>query len=1423
MKLLKKVLLLFLCFLMGITGPVLSSALADGYGNTAASGSEFSAGGNGGAPCVCCKNLSDQTSGSSNRRAFFYNGSEYLQKFDLALPGIMPIIFQRTYNNQATFDSPLGYGWDFSFNDRLRTYSDNSVVIRTTTGKKLHFIFTGGIYVCEESPHVTLENNPDGSFVFYASPVSVRYHYDLEGRLFLLQNINGESLRMSYSSDPEPLIGTLPSSIAPDSPMVVSYNFQLQRIEQFDSLDSSTGRYIDFTYNGSSGRLVSIADSTGRTISYQHDSLGNLTRIDYPEGLFIAYEYTDPNDSHNMTNNLRGYGANAAVLQTARQYDVDDRMVREEYAGGALEIAYTIPLQKTKVTRTVVDSQDTVLHTTETFYEFNTAGYLIQTTDSDSSTKLVRDSRNNIIKRILYTNNGSASSPNLELKVSTENIFDTENNKTESSTALENGEELIHKFSYNDGVVVEQQTYSTARPDRVHQTILEYNYQDSIPTTVAMAKTLRSSYPVPSYDTIFLQYNTENQLEEILYDNGDTITMVYNNGLLIQNEDILFTHDNRGNVLSIEDANGHITQYEYDNLDRNTKIINSIGEETLLNYTGWDLTRIEQGKTAGQSGRITDFVYDEYGHILQAFTDLAGAPVLQETYTYDSDGNLLSVTDQLNRTETASYNPWGRLLSHTDAANNTTIYTYSPFGELVSVTSPLGQTTTVEYDVLGRRTKVTAPLSAVVSSVYDELGNITQITDAESRDFFFSYDLAGQMISRKTPASAATRYEHDSRGRISQVILPDGTTNLYEYNSRNQIQKVILATGTADSSTLRYGYDKTDNMLWYSDSAVAMEPLFNMTYDALDRLKTKTITPINKTLQFTYTPQGQRQDLTVLDGSTTELFNYSYVYDTAGRLTSHTEQQQSVSRTIGFSFDNSGLFTGKTYSNGITASLGYTDSGLLTNLHYRKSDSTTIEHFLYAYDGDGRLVEITNNQGKTSFTYDLLNRLTVADYPADSSLEDDIFTYDLTENRLTSTGISDWTYDSSGKLNSYNGHILTYDAHGRQKAVAAATETVTYQYDNLDRLIKAQKTGMLADYNYGYYNRRVKKTVNTTTTWYLYDGANILAEFDQSGQLTRNYSYTPGTFDLLGVTEGTDFQTVLTNHLQTPQYVFDGDQSVLWQAVYQSYGKPLINDDIDGNGIAVTLNQRFPGQYADSETGLSYNWHRSYNPETGRYISPDPIGINGGVNLFGYAGGSPQDNVDPLGLVCEDIKTIATFAEAVDYANAEYDKNNKFKNWKEKKDMGFTHCQDLAYYAMGGKPTGNTDKKMLYNYMVADTKGGYKEIKTKDNVPSNKELEDGDIVLLGMNQLEPSEGADHYVVVVGHGDDKRILQIQRFDKGGHLDIQEDLNAFSRVRRIQFPAKWYKERWYEKTKGWQYGYGKSPKIYKHYRVFRRNKP
>jgi RHS repeat-associated protein len=103
---------------------------------------------------------------------------------------------------------------------------------------------------------------------------------------------------------------------------------------------------------------------------------------------------------------------------------------------------------------------------------------------------------------------------------------------------------------------------------------------------------------------------------------------------------------------------------------------------------------------------------------------------------------------------------------------------------------------------------------------------------------------------------------------------------------------------------------------------------------------------------------------------------------------------------------------------------------------------------------------------------------------------------------------------------------------------------------------------------------------------------------------------------------------ILNDHLGTPQQLITPSGTVAWQAAYLPYGEAQVQP-----GNTITNNLGFPGQYFDVETGLQYNWNRYYDPATGRYLSADPIGLEGGINLYAYVGGNPVNWSDPEGLV----------------------------------------------------------------------------------------------------------------------------------------------------------------------------------------------
>ncbi len=143
-------------------------------------------------------------------------------------------------------------------------------------------------------------------------------------------------------------------------------------------------------------------------------------------------------------------------------------------------------------------------------------------------------------------------------------------------------------------------------------------------------------------------------------------------------------------------------------------------------------------------------------------------------------------------------------------------------------------------------------------------------------------------------------------------------------------------------------------------------------------------------------------------------------------------------------------------------------------------------------------------------------------------------------------------------------------------------------------------------------------------------GINTLFNIVKQAFYSPNDGYRPSsiwTTDPLFMKVDSEYYYYQNDHLGTPQKLADYGGSVVWSAVYKSFGECLV----DPSSI-IENNLRFAGQYFDHETGLSYNYFRYYCPETGRYLTPDPIGLRGGVNLFAYSINNPVNRIDPYGL-----------------------------------------------------------------------------------------------------------------------------------------------------------------------------------------------
>ncbi len=262
------------------------------------------------------------------------------------------------------------------------------------------------------------------------------------------------------------------------------------------------------------------------------------------------------------------------------------------------------------------------------------------------------------------------------------------------------------------------------------------------------------------------------------------------------------------------------------------------------------------------------------------------------------------------------------------------------------------------------------------------------------------------------------------------------------------------------------------------------------------------------------------------------------------------------------------------------------------------------------------------------------------------------YTYDDVGNRLTKTegcATDDYNYyPGTNKLNEVvtdtDTVTYTYDLNGNITGIGDMV--LTYNQNNRLAMVEEDSV-VLGEYTYNGLGQRIKKEVDGITTIFHYDfDGNIIAESDENGYFDKEYLYRSSSRLALVDAQTGELYYYGNDRLGTPQILTDSTNMVVWEAVYEPFGDADINPN-----SSVVSNFRFPGQYYDSETGLHYNYHRYYDPGTGRYMTPDPshfyqaegtgipylfpilLASPQELNLYHYTINNPVNFTDPFGLI----------------------------------------------------------------------------------------------------------------------------------------------------------------------------------------------
>jgi len=793
--------------------------------------------------------------------------------------------------------------------------------------------------------------------------------------------------------------------------------------------------------------------------------------------------------------------------------------------------------------------------------------------------------------------------------------------------------------------------------------------------------TVRISHANGAYGTITQVTSPSGRWISFTYDAGSRITQIKDN----IGRTVGYTYDGNGNLETVTDPATKVTTYTYDQYHRMRTIKDGRQITYLTNtYVVANPTQTD-GRVASQvladplatygftyttdlSGNITRTdITDPRGHVERLlFTSdhfvtsdtQAFGTSLARTTTFERQvgTNLITaVVDPLNRRTEYTYDSTGRVFTTIRMAGTseaaTTTYTYEPaFHQLATVTDPLQHTWTLGYNAQARLTSSSDPLSHQSTIVLNGAGQVASMTDPLTHQWQMGY-LGGDQVSTTNPLGAVWSQFVDAGGRIRTTTDALGRVTRTDVDAMNRPTTITDAL----AGQTQFTYDENSNLLTLTD---ALNHPATYTYDTSDRVATRT-DPLQKQASYGYDKNDHLTQVTdrqqqvtgyqydELDRLSQVTFQDSstitYTYDAGDRL---TQIADSINGTITRGYDNFDRLTSETTPQG-TVSYTYDADGRRATMTVAGQSQVT-----YGYDNAHRLTSITQGTSVVSITYDDADRRSTLTYPngivatygydnanqltslaytlSGNPVGDLTYTYDLAGQRISVGGswartglpqaLTSATYDAGNRLLTWGSQVFGYNPNGN----LASDGPTSYTWNARNQLI-GLSGGASASFAYDGLGRRRAKTIGGFTTNLLYDRLNFVQEQTSGNTPTANLLTGLGIDETFTRSDVSGTSAVLYDALRSTVALANLAGSVQTQYTVDPFGNTT------ASGAATTNAEQFTGRENDF-TGLYFYRARYYFPGTQRFISQDPIGPRGGINLYRYASDNPIGNTDPLGL-----------------------------------------------------------------------------------------------------------------------------------------------------------------------------------------------
>jgi RHS repeat-associated protein len=716
------------------------------------------------------------------------------------------------------------------------------------------------------------------------------------------------------------------------------------------------------------------------------------------------------------------------------------------------------------------------------------------------------------------------------------------------------------------------------------------------------------------------RYNSFNEMEWSSDPLGSTVTASYDEWGNLTNKtsaDGGFLQIQYGNKqfpylpTSAIDKTGGRWTWQYDEQGNLKKRINPLKAETSFNYTDGLLSTI-----TGAMGQQTKLHYDNRNNLIE----------------------VLSPDEGRNRWR---YDLLGRCMRYENAKSGITEYEYNSLGDAVRIKLPDGNIRELEYDEQGnivhakdkdRNVSFTyqgvnklasrTERGATIRFLYNTEDQLRFVENEEGDRYEFKLNVQGEVVEEVGFDGLTRRYYRDLAGRVNSVERPGKKEIFYGYDEAGRVTKVRYENEEEETYEYRKDGLLTRAVNPYSD--VRLER------DILGRIVKETCN--GESVESQYDIANNRTRITSSLGADIEAG-----YNLMGDVVSLSAEGWQT----GYERDVFGLETARHFDGGLQTHTERDNRGRVIS-HQTEKNSRLLSEKSYLWGTNDKLLSVIADGKETRYEYDGWGNL------SKTVFEDGKVEYrnpDKSGNLFESLDRMDRLYTRGGQLVKTKDWEYKYDAEGnlvRKKDKHGATWR--YEWNVQGMLDKVKRPdGREVLFRYDALGRRIAKQFGMLVTRWIWDGNVPLHE--QKSQYWRDYSedkgeflreekhplvtwvFEEGTFvPVAKLTEQQKF-SIVTNYMGTPEAMYREDGEAVWKCELNSYGKVR---KFQGE-YKLDCPFRFQGQYEDYETGLYYNRFRYYDPDSGNYISQDPIRLYGGDNLYGYVL-NPNGWVDIFGL-----------------------------------------------------------------------------------------------------------------------------------------------------------------------------------------------